>query len=836
MSFVRNIFGVGDNKESEQEDEETSEEISSSSDTGFLSNLNSASDFDTSLGSNGSGDPDCSTISNFFGYWKSLVNQEAKFQSKLNDLTKELSFRDAEANKLKFQMEELQRDVFAKSAGMDRLESELKEAQKECETISRTIRNLENDLENQKKRNILLNRELEEKTESFSVSEKDYKSKIEHLENVIKELRTRIESLEKQLQVLQEEKLQLARRQEDILSERDEEKRRIEETLEQAQKQKEQLEEKWKKDFENLRTVNILREQEMLDDFEWKLRDVEQTCKKKIDEKDEVLQMSLQHSQTKETEAEELSKKIENLIILEKELNELKDKTTEQNRSMKTLIEEHEQMQQSEENLKTEVKKLRGLIDLEKENLQHMQRIHQQEILDKERKLQQTLNEKRIEIAMYWEDRLLNEISRLKYELEQIYNEEKYSAVETVRKSKDDDFRKAERQWEQKFTEYLNEVQNLQKALDEKDEYYKNEIVKQQSITDQDIFELRRLIDKLDMSHHEKYDKLVTQHESDLEQARLVYNKKVQEVEAYWMEQVELLNARINAMKQQMEIEAQERLKVLIQTHQSDLEEQWENLIQQKKEAIQFLEEKYISKCQQLQEQLQQQQKSHTGREVELLKTVDALKNELQSKESIIEDMQSSLETLEGGIQVLNQEIAHQSEVILKEKKDYEQKLRSFESKIAKMQHQHENEQEAYRLKYINSQKTYQQTVDHLQKKYTCLTKLFEEVRQRYERRESRQEDINIISDLKQVIAEQEKDLNCINEEKRYFQMRLMALESRLDNRGSSDDESLSNDPPFADCNDAFAAETALHPPSAPHQSHGPGMLSIPPTIEEAEE
>lgn len=50
---------------------------------------------------------------------KNLINQEAKFQSELNDLTKQLALRDAEANKLRFQMEELQRDVFAKSAGMD---------------------------------------------------------------------------------------------------------------------------------------------------------------------------------------------------------------------------------------------------------------------------------------------------------------------------------------------------------------------------------------------------------------------------------------------------------------------------------------------------------------------------------------------------------------------------------------------------------------------------------------------------------------------------------------------------------------------------------------------
>lgn len=146
--------------------------------------------------------------------------------------------------------------------------------------------------------------------ESFSISEKDYKSKIDYLENVIKELRLRIEDLEKQLLNLNVEKSELIRRREEAMSERDLEKVKIEEMLDQAEKQKQQLEEKWKKDFENLRTVNILREQEMLSDFEWKLRDVEQTCKKKIDEKDEILQMSLQHSQKKETEATELTKKV----------------------------------------------------------------------------------------------------------------------------------------------------------------------------------------------------------------------------------------------------------------------------------------------------------------------------------------------------------------------------------------------------------------------------------------------------------------------------------------------------------------------------------------------
>ncbi|CAH1237321.1 unnamed protein product [Diabrotica balteata] len=395
-----------------------------------------------------------------------------------------------------------------------------------------------------------------------------------------------------------------------------------------------------------------------------------------------------------------------------------------------------------------------------------------------------------------------------------------------------------------------SKVHTLQNALEEKDKFYKDEIVKQQSITDQDIFELRRLMDKLDMSHHDKYEKLTQKHEAELERMKEEYEKMMEDREQYWKSEIDTLNSTITNMRLQVEDENQEKLKVLIQSHQSELE-QWENLIQQKKEAIQFLEEKYIAKCVQLEDQLNQLQKSHSAREVELLKTVDSLKNEVQSKESIIQDMQSNMDMLEGGIQVLNKELAEQNDVMMKEKKESEQKLRNILVKIAKIQEDNEKEQEAYRLKFINSQKNYQQSIDHMQRKYQCLTKLFEEVRQRYERRESRQEDINTISDLKQIITEQEKDLNCLNEEKRYFQMKLMALEHSFDQKGSSEDESLKDDLTITESNmtDLSYESSKNHLMQDGHElvpmtgpigltdlSQQVSYISIPPTIQECDE
>ena len=51
---------------------------------------------------------------------RSLVSQEARLQEQLTELTVQLTARDNESNKLRYQMEDLQRDVLIKSSGMDR--------------------------------------------------------------------------------------------------------------------------------------------------------------------------------------------------------------------------------------------------------------------------------------------------------------------------------------------------------------------------------------------------------------------------------------------------------------------------------------------------------------------------------------------------------------------------------------------------------------------------------------------------------------------------------------------------------------------------------------------
>lgn len=117
-------------------------------------------------------------------------------------------------------------------------------------------------------------------------------------------------------------------------------------------------------------------------------------------------------------------------------------------------------------------------------------------------------------------------------------------------------------------------------------------------------------------------------------------------------------------------------LQISLECVRFPIDMQWDNLIHQKSEAIKLVEDEYVSKYKTLEEQFYTQQKSHTSREIELLKTIDSLKNDLDSKDSTIDDLQNNVDTLEGGVQVLHQEVAQQSEQLLKSKQEAELKIR----------------------------------------------------------------------------------------------------------------------------------------------------------------
>lgn len=116
------------------------------------------------------------------------------------------------------------------------------------------------------------------------------------MQSTIRGLRSNIESLEIQLDLLEKEKQNLEKQKQYLIQQREEDKKALDQALEKAIQDKTCIEHKWENDFEKLRTVNIIKEQELLSDFEWKLREIEQTSKKRLKEKDKQIEEQLQEA------------------------------------------------------------------------------------------------------------------------------------------------------------------------------------------------------------------------------------------------------------------------------------------------------------------------------------------------------------------------------------------------------------------------------------------------------------------------------------------------------------------------------------------------------------
>lgn len=113
------------------------------------------------------------------------------------------------------------------------------------------------------------------------------------------ELREKVKKLEEQLALVTAERDRLLLEKETTKKEWEEELRIVQESLDEAVAQKKAVMTKYEKEYEHLRTVNSDREQQMLDDFEWKLREVEQSAKKRIEEKTKEAERRIRDVQIK---------------------------------------------------------------------------------------------------------------------------------------------------------------------------------------------------------------------------------------------------------------------------------------------------------------------------------------------------------------------------------------------------------------------------------------------------------------------------------------------------------------------------------------------------------
>lgn len=289
-----------------------------------------------------------------------------------------------------------------------------------------------------------------------------HETQIGELEENMKELMGQVQILEAHNKDFREAKDRIEKERDLLETEREEEKKIVQEALEMAMEEKRSIQERWERDFEKLRTVNTGREQQLLDDFEWKLREVEQSCKRRLEEKDKAAEEKIKEAfrsvEDKVKSAEAQLNEVVHLKSYEAEVRQLRGLTEDQQTTLRTMSDRVDRLQASEESLRDEISKLKRQIECEKGKLIYTQHQHEVQLVEKSREMQVQLEKQRGDIAEQWEERLHKECKRLKSEMEQIHNEEKTFAVEAIKMQKQQEYDHLKQIWENRLEESNKEV------------------------------------------------------------------------------------------------------------------------------------------------------------------------------------------------------------------------------------------------------------------------------------------------------------------------------------------------------------------------------------------
>lgn len=186
--------------------------------------------------------------------------------------------------------------------------------------------------------------------------EKQYKdsvAKLQKMQNLASNLNVQLAQASVDIEKLRQER-------DELLDKLTVHEKLLREILQTAIEEREQSAAKWKAEFEQLRNVNCQREETLMEDCEWKVRQMMKQCKEKL-EKVEKEKLTLKdQAQIDRQIIRSQRDEIKNLKAAEREVNQLRGLTTEQKESLSSISKRNEDLLVELEGVK---KRLQAEID-----------------------------------------------------------------------------------------------------------------------------------------------------------------------------------------------------------------------------------------------------------------------------------------------------------------------------------------------------------------------------------------------------------------------------------------------------------------------------------------
>ncbi|XP_060076587.1 protein FAM184A-like [Ylistrum balloti] len=743
---------------------------------------------------------------------KEFAVQERELKKQIESLVNQLSVSEDEVEKHKSELEKLKLALDNHQSSSGGLQKLLEEAKNEASNALTRLKEIESELTTYKERCKEQAEDLRSKSSligELEATKLQQQSLIQEQNIEIQKLKDKLAWLESQWKSVESEKDSMSKEQNSQLVS-------LQKSLDDLSLEKQTLMARYERDLQSLRDKMAIREKELADKHaaeKQNLNKTHQDVLKSQQEKANNLLYETKQKMVKQHEADltkvseekdaliaeydhkntDLSNK---LAVSEEEVRRLEKILKDSESGLGTASSKINSLKEATARLQSDLEKSREEIKTHKTNaanykaeLEKLKKLHESKLAEAQQELKNKLDQLAKDLESKWSDNLRKECARLKLDLTQQKDEEKKAALQQLARLKDEEVVAARRGWENKVHELNNQLDKLKRSLEDKEGANAEEIERlrkemeeekkrlekklveagneyaQQisSMEEMQLEKMRRLAEQKDDEAKELENKLKSEHSDDMQRSMTAHKATIESLKSE-AEKSRLLS--LQEAKQEHHKETEKMKELIYERHSDEMEELKRGHSYQLDAARMELDRAVeISK---------QKDKAHAIQ-------VDELKDEVTGRELHIKNLKDDVKGLKSDISKLTREIEVKGNEILKIRSDANLQLKKREEVLVqKFQHEIECVKADHQREAETLMADFSEAQELLKDKISELQIMLKEAEEKYNNRESRPEDLEAISQLRDAIREREMRMKTLIEEKQYYQMELVNRETNF--------------------------------------------------------
>nr|XP_033794378.1 protein FAM184A isoform X2 [Geotrypetes seraphini] len=740
---------------------------------------------------------------------KDFQNQEALLQKNLGNLKSEFQVVQGEAETLREKCQKLQENLTTAENKVQVLQKELEDVKQGDASLQIKHKELESELVAARDRLQQQTTELVLKASHIGMlqtTQITQEATIKDLESEKSRIKEKISRLEEERALLQSKNQNLDEKQrQQILA--------LEKKINEAKETQRDCYEKEIISLQNKFELETLQLNEAhakgLEELSWKHQTTLETAHSTANKDKKKLHQELQQQFEKEKKQLE-----ENKNQLQQQLENVKEeltaKLTAANQEvchLQDLVRKNEQglgsaeghifsLKEAQDRLQKELDLTRSRLRETSDSLFNIQKTLDQERKQHEETLSTLCEEERLkldkmscDLEVKWTENLRQECTKLHEELNLQHDEDKKSYMTQLVQLKDREINVARESWQKKVEDLLDQISLLKQNLEMQLCQSQTSLQQLQSQFSQERQRLAQELHELEEEHQKRQKSLQEAHliafqtmeeTKEQEQKKLqdcLQQKHSEELQSLKDSQRKVMEAFRLEMEQELQtlrFELEDEGKALLASLRSDLNRQHAAVVDQ-------LRHNHQQEMAVVTVDLERSIEHSREQEKKCLSRISDLQDELKHRDHHISDLDKSIVAFHENINTLTKELEFKGNEILRIRSDANQQIRMHEQDLNK---KHEEELDELTTDHIRGKQSmladFNKTQELLTEINSALQISLKELEEKYQNRESRPEDLQLIAELKDMIAERDQLIKKLIDDKKFYQLELVNRETNF--------------------------------------------------------